>query len=143
MNQHTPQEWADITGCYVARDKNRCCFTLYESKPEPNFKEEWWSNMGEDFGDLPCGAVPEEYYTHDWSTLYEPRKADNAPHQSEVFIHKEYKVFCADNLKELQDKVTLAIHDGWEPQGSVFVQDRSNVARVEFAFFYQAMVRGL
>lgn len=143
MNQHTPQEWADITGCYVARDRDRQCFDLYEEKPEINNKEGWWEDTVGNVGSIPRDLVKEDLDTYDWTTLYEPRKVDNAPHQSEVFIHKEYKVFCADNLKELQDKVTLAIHDGWEPQGSVFVQDRSNVARVEFAFFYQAMVRGL
>ena len=145
MNQHTPQEWADITGCYVARDKNRCCFTLYESKPEPNFKEEWWCNMGEDFGDLPYGAVPEEYYTHDWTHLYEPRKADNAPNQSEVFIHGEYALVGGDSQTDLSGKVNVMMNHGWKLQGGVAVEHLpiSDGYVNDRCFFYQAMVRGV
>ena len=139
MNQHTPQEWADITGCYVARDKNRCCFTLYESKPEPNFKEEWWCNMGEDFGDLPYGAVPEEYYTHDWTHLYEPRKADNAPHQSEVFIGERYVLLGEFQPDSLMQKVEEYLDKGFKPYGNPFV---INVERYGY-MLHQAMVRGL
>ena len=139
MNSHTPQEWADWTGCYVAQDK-RGSFYMFPDKPDMCADGGLWRS--DLFVCIPEGLVdiPSD---HHWTTLYEPRKADSAPHQSEVFIHKEYKVICADNQKELQDRVTLALYEGWNPQGGVFIQDRSNTARVEFAFFYQAMVRGV
>ena len=69
-------------------------------------------------------------------------ESDNK-HQYEVHTHGEYKVICTDNQEKLQDKVTLAINEGWKCQGGVCVQDRSHIAHVEFAFLYQAMVRGV
>lgn len=138
MNQHTPQEWADITGCYVARDQLRERFTLFKNKPEINHEEGLWCQAG-DWGELPVGAVPKEFRALDWTTLYEPRKADNAPHQSEVFVHKEYKLIPAFEPVLLENSVSARLNDGFTLYGNPFVvEDKAYGSMI-----IQAMVRGL
>ena len=132
MNQHTPQEWADITGCYVAQDSTGYFF-LYEDKPVRSSLYNLWQCRT---GDRCCLLsklinVPDG---HDWTTLYEPRKADNAPHQSEVFIHQEYKVIPAQASGSLNVKVNQLLAEGWKLYGSPFSRQFD---------IYQAMVRGV
>ena len=133
MNQHTPQEWADITGCYVVRDQLRERFTLFKNKPEINHEEGLWCQAG-DWGELPVGAVPKEFRTLDWTILYEPRKRDNAPHQSV----KEYVLVEESDPEELEKEVTRMLDNGWSLYGSPFT---SPGGRFGF-FYYQAMIRG-
>ena len=138
MNSHTPQEWADITGCYVARDRDRQCFDLYEEKPEINNKEGWWEDTVGNVGSIPRDLVKEDLDTYDWTTLYEPRKADNAPHQSEVFIHKEYRIVKAHkeiNPEAFAQGVEVWLNSGWDPCGGLAF-DKEGCP-------YQAMVRGV
>ena len=134
MNSHTPQEWADITGCYVARDRDRQCFDLYEEKPEINNKEGWWEDTVGDVGSIPRDLVKEDLDTYDWTTLYEPRKADNAPHQSV----REYVLVEESDPEELEKEVTRMLDNGWSLYGSPFT---SPGGRFGF-FYYQAMTRG-
>lgn len=133
MNSHTPQEWADITGCYVVRDQLRERFTLFKNKPEINHEEGLWCQAG-DWGELPVGAVPKEFRALDWTTLYEPRKADNAPHQSV----REYVLVEESDPEELEKEVTRMLDNGWSLYGSPFT---SPGGRFGF-FYYQAMTRG-
>ena len=144
MNSRTPQEWADWTGCYVVRDQLRERFTLFKNKPEINHEEGLWCQAG-DWGELPVGAVPKEFKALDWTTLYEPRKADNAPHQSEVFIHGEYALVGGDSQTDLSGKVNVMMNHGWKLQGGVAVEHLpiSDGYVNDRCFFYQAMVRGL
>ena len=139
MNKRTPQEWADITGCYVVRDRGRGCFDLYEEKPEINTKEGWWEDTGGNVGCLPRGAVDVDLDTHDWTTLYEPRKADNAPHQSEVFIGERYVLLGEFQPSSLMQKVEDYLNKGFKLYGNPWTGPDSNYGYIH----YQAMVRGL
>ena len=152
MKRYTPQQWADITGCYVARDKGKSCFNIYEVKPVRNYERNWWSNPGGDFGELSTSAVPEEYYSDDWSILYEPHnkseansqnqpEVDNkAPHQSEVHVEKEYVLLCDFQPNALMQKVNELLKDGFKlygnPWSDIDADYRCNI-------HYQAMVRGV
>ena len=152
MEKHTPQEWADLTGCYVARDEGRRCFTIYEVKPVRNYKRNWWSNPGGDYGELPTSAVPEKYYSDDWSILYEPHnkgdanyqnqpKVDNkAQHQSEVFIHQEYVLLCEYQPGSLMQKVNELLKDGFKLYGNPWTGADPTYGLI---IHYQAMVRGV
>ena len=157
MRKRTPQDIADFFGCYVAQNRNGAWFGFPE-KPD-RYGDSWRIGtrngifyIMESLLDIPAD--------HDWTQLYEPQKItsesgiineesgrncqnpDLYTCQSEVHTHKEYRVICADNQEKLQGKVTLAINEGWKCQGGVYVQDRSHIAHVNSAFFYQAMVRG-
>lgn len=172
MNKHTPQEWADITGCYVARDEGKSCFNIYEVKPVRNYKRNWWSNPGGDFGELPTAAVPEEYYSDDWSILYGPhnksegcytdqaesdnkrinsksgescQKSDLCPHSGEVYTQKEYCILGHGIDRTLAKLVIKAMEEGWKPLGGVAVEhlSTSDGYATDSSFFYQAMVRGV
>ena len=139
MNKHTPQEWADITGCYVARDRDRQCFDLYEEKPEINNKEGWWEDTVGNVGSIPRDLVKEDLDTYDWTTLYEPRKVDNAPHQSEVFIEPKYVLlgeFCPETLMQ---KVNEYLDKGYRLYGNPWAGPDTGYGYIH----YQAMVRGL
>lgn len=125
MNQHTPQEWADITGCYVVRDQIREKFELFKNRPEINHEEGCWSQTG-DWGELPHGAVPEEFYYHDWTTLYEPRKTK-----------AEYVLLEEPGSDRLAAEVTRMLKDGWSLYGSPFISPGGRFG----AFYYQAMTR--
>ena len=152
MEKHTPQKWADLTGCYVARDKNRRCFTVYANKPIPNYKEGWWSNLDGDYGELPTAAVPEKYYSDDWTTLYEPHnkseansqnqpEVDNkAPHQSEVHVEKEYVLLCEFQPNALMQKVNELLKDGFKLYGNPWTGPDPTYGQT---IHYQAMVRGV
>ena len=132
MNSHTPQEWADITGCYVVRDQLRERFTLFKNKPEINHEEGLWCQAG-DWGELPVGAVPKEFRALDWTHLYEPRKRDNAPHQSV----REYVLVEESDPEELEKEVTRMLDNGWSLYGSPFTSPCSRFGY----FIYQAMTR--
>lgn len=138
MNQHTPQEWADITGCYVVRDQLRERFTLFKNKPEINHEEGLWCQVG-DWGELPVEAVPKEFKALDWTILYEPRKADNAPHQSEVFIGERYVLLGEFQPSSLMQKVEDYLNKGFKLYGNPWTGPDSNYGYIH----YQAMVRGL
>lgn len=139
MNQHTPQEWADITGCYVVRDQLHEKFELFNDRPEINYEEGFWSQTG-DWGELPHKAVPEKFYYQDWTILYEPRKQDSAPHQSEVFIHKEYATVLGFDIDELNAKISRLMNEGWKPIGNAGYTEELISG---FAHWHQAMVRGV
>ena len=126
MNQHTPQEWADITGCFVVRDQLRERFTLFKNKPEINHEEGLWCQAG-DWGELPVGAVPKEFHSQDWTILHAPRKA-----------RTEYMLIEESDPDRLAANVTRMLKDGWNLYGSPFT---SPGGRFGF-FYYQAMIRG-
>lgn len=126
MNKHTPQEWADITGCYVARDRDSRVFDLYEEKPEINIKRGWWDDIGGNVGTLPYGAVDVDLDAHDWSTLYEPRKTK-----------AEYVLLEEPGSDRLAAEVTRMLKDGWSLYGSPFISPGGRFG----AFYYQAMTR--
>ena len=132
MNQHTPQEWADITGCYVVRDQLRERFTLFKNKPEIDHEEGLWYQTG-DWGELPVEAVPKEFKALDWTILYEPRKRDNAPHQSV----KEYVLVTESDPDRLAAKVTGMLKDGWNLYENPFTDSGGILGY----FIYQAMIR--
>ena len=152
MIKRTPQEWADITGCYVARDKGRGRFTVYEEKPVLDPEQRWWSNPSGDYGELPHAAVPEEFYSLDWKTLYcphpdnksetnyqnQPEVDNKAPHQSEVYIGERYVFLIAYGAKELASKVERYLADGYSLYGSPGVKSGGLAANI----YFQAMVRG-
>ena len=153
MNKHTPQEWADITGCYVVRDRRDENFTLFKNKPEINHEKEWWYQKG-DWGALPIGAVPLEFRDLDWTTLYEPQKKDPIevfkdiqsrrnidsepnPHASEVYVGPEYKMLCGDEAGDggyIGDMVNGYLAKGWQLYGAPFYGN---------GYIWQAMVRGV
>lgn len=141
MNSHTPQEWADWTGCYVVQSKEGGWYLL-SRKPKLDGNN-WWGN------EEPAIRIDERLVSfsanHDWTTLYEPRKADNAPHQSEVFIHREYALVGGDSQTDLSGKVNVMMNHGWKLQGGVAVEHLpiSDGYADDRSFFYQAMVRGL
>ena len=151
MIKRTPQEIADLFGCYVARDDGRNCFTVYVEKPVLNPEQRWWSTSG-DYGELPTAAVPKEFYSLDWTILYEPRldnksetnyqnqpEVDNkAPHQSEVYIGERYVFLIAYEAKELASKVERYLADGYSLYGSPGVKSGGLAANI----YFQAMVRG-
>lgn len=151
MKKHTPQEWADITGCYVARDEGRRCFMIYEKKPVLNPEQRWWSNPDGDYGELPTAAVPEEFYSLDWTILYEPRlnnkseansqnqpEVDNkAPHQSEVHVEKEYVLLCEFYPNALMQKVNELLKDGFKLYGNPWTDKEPGSGCI---IYYQAMV---
>ena len=136
MNSHTPQEWADWTGCCVAQDEDEG-FWMFPDKPKIDLISKCWGET-DDF----CICIPEELVEipddHKWTHLYEPRKADNAPHQSEVFIHKEYRIVKAHkeiNPEAFAQGVAVWLNSGWKPCGGIAF-DKEGCP-------YQAMVRGV
>ena len=132
MNKRTPQEWADWTGGYVAQDKDKDWF-LYRDKPEMDTHRGYWKTENAYYISIPKGLI-DSPVDHDWTHLYEPRKADNAPHQSEVFINQEYLVLQEDSLVDISSAVSLMISKGYRPAGGVACSD---------GYFYQAMTRGI
>ena len=129
MNQHTPQEWADWTGCYVAQDKGGS-FYMFPDKPDMCTDGALWRS--DDF--FVC--IPEELVDipadHHWTTLYEPRKADNAPHQSV----KEYVLVLDFDQEDLAQKVSEMLNNGWSLYGNPF----TGSSRFGLSY-YQAMTR--
>lgn len=139
MNSHTPQEWADITGCYVNQDKNGLWY-LHKFKPRLLLDKGYWDpeKRFADFEMNIFSVLVSAPADHDWTTLYEPRKADNAPHQSEVFIHKEYRIVKAHkeiNPEAFAQGVAVWLNSGWKPCGGIAF-DKEGCP-------YQAMVRGV
>ena len=137
MNQHTPQEWADWTGGYVAQDKDKDWF-LYRDKPEIDTHRGHWKTENAYYISIPKGLIdiPAD---HDWTTLYEPRKADNAPHQSEVFIGERYVLLGEFQPSSLMQKVEDYLNKGFKLYGNPWTGPDSNYGYIH----YQAMVRGL
>lgn len=62
---------------------------------------------------------------------------NNAPHQSEVYVAKEYCVVGASDFESLKKRVQNMMRSEWKPQGGMAVEHLKDV------FFYQAMVRGV
>ena len=63
MNKHTPQEWADWTGCYIAQDEDGAWF-LYRDKPSRALHKQYWGSFNgfyicipKDFIDVPADGV--------------------------------------------------------------------------------------
>ena len=146
MNKHTPQEWADWTGCYVNQDKNGLWY-LHKHKPELMLEEGYWNPQkgANDFEMNIFSILISAPADHNWTHLYEPQKVDNAPHQSEVFIHGEYNVVKDGTLPGLAAKVINRLNKGWKLQGGVTVEHLpiSDGYVEDGPVFYQAMVRGL
>lgn len=150
MNKHTPQEWADWTGCYVAQDEAGSWF-LYQDKPiliNKDVSSEFWALseksilLNEELIYVPVN--------HHWRCLYEPRmqkpeRPDHVSHQSEVFIHGEYNVVKDGTLPGLAAKVINRLNNGWKLQGGVAVEylPESDGYKEGSEIFYQAMVRGV
>ena len=133
MNKHTPQEWADWTGCYVVQSKEGGWYLLNR---KPKVAGNTWIGNGE-YAIRIDESVISVSANHDWTTLYEPQK-QNPDHSSEVFIHKEYQLVYSDTPAGLSDAVTKLIGRGWSLYGSPFAMPYG----AEF-YHYQAMVRGL
>ena len=160
MIKRTPQEIADFTGCYIAQDFDGS-WMAYEIKPTMNKTKRYWilkdsvgamliihSNMLD---------IPED---HDWMHLYEPQnitqksedinaesgenrqKLDLCPHQSEVYVQKEYRIVQALSVEGLAAKVANMMENGWKLQGGVSAQPL-NDADDNLHTFHQAMVRGV
>ena len=125
MNQHTPQEWADWTGCCVAQDEDEG-FWMFPDKPKIDLISKCWGET-DDF----CICIPEELVEipddHKWTHLYEPRKA-----------RTEYMLIEESDPDRLAANVTRMLKDGWNLYGSPFT---SPGGRFGF-FYYQAMIRG-
>ena len=125
MNQHTPQEWADWTGCCVAQDEDEG-FWMFPDKPKIDLISKCWEET-DDF----CICIPEELVEipddHKWTHLYEPRKA-----------RTEYMLIEESDPDRLAANVTRMLKDGWNLYGSPFT---SPGGRFGF-FYYQAMIRG-
>ena len=77
--------------------------------------------------------VKEDLDTYDWTTLYEPRKVDNAPHQSV----REYVLVEESDPEEFEKEVTKMLDNGWSLYGSPFTSPCSRLGY----FIYQAMIR--
>lgn len=155
MIKRTPQEIADFFGCYVAQDEAGC-FMIYSEKPEFILEDEMYgvknvwvmANKPEGVFEYITSLVdvPED---HDFHRLYEPNLSEKptgsvggaetaqttkAPHQSEVHMHKEYIIMCADNRITLEQYVIDKINHGWELSGGI---------AVDKGLFYQTIVRGV
>lgn len=142
MIRRTPQEIADFFGCYVAQDMSDRWYA-YQKKPHMERKNTWVTDdggsiciIGDDLFDIPDN--------HDWTVLYEPRttceERTEAPHQSEVHVHREYVVEHHTELAPLMSRITVLMNDGWMPQGGIFRDwDKYNSS----FRYYQAMVRGV
>ena len=143
MNKHTPQEWADWTGCYVNQDKNGLWY-LHKNKPELMLEEGYWNPQkgASDFEMNIFSILISASADHNWTHLYEPDsyyqdppKADNKPdHLGEVYVHQEYEVVSTVSKPSLISTVNSLMKDGWKPQGGVSYLS---------GLFYQAMVRGV
>ena len=64
---------------------------------------------------------------------------NNAPHQSEVHVHSEYKTVTGYSLPEFDRKVNDAISEGWKPLSMAIFPVVPSIGTV----YYMAMVRGL
>ena len=155
MNKHTPQEWADWTGCYVNQDKNGLWY-LHKHKPELMLEEGYWNPQkgANDFEMNIFSILISAPADHNWTHLYEPnyqkpKDSDNKPdsyyqdspisdnkpdHLGEVYTHKEYEVVSTVSKPSLISTVNSLIEKGWKPQGGVSYLS---------GLFYQAMVRGV
>ena len=168
MNKHTPQEWADWTGCYVNQDKNGLWY-LHKHKPELMLEEGYWNPQkgANDFEMNIFSILISAPADHNWTHLYEPRLSgtdtheermenarithdtphpENKPdHASEVYIHKEYVVAEGSRTQDLSKKVNTLLSHGWKLQGGVAIEHfpESDGYKEGSAVFYQAMVRGL
>ena len=166
MNKHTPQEWADWTGCYVNQDKNGLWY-LHKHKPELMLEEGYWNPQkgANDFEMNIFSILISAPADHNWTHLYEPRlsgtdtheeRMENAritqeprtnpaslcSHQSEVHTHKEYKVVCYTYENSLNEAITSMMSEGWKPQGSIAMVYLGEIYSPPI-MFAQAMVRGL
>ena len=139
MIKRTPQEIADFFQCYVAQDENGLWY-INGCKPELKIEKGYWKpqRTPDDFEINIFSILVSAPADHDWTHLYEPRKADNAPHQSEVFIHKEYRIVKAHkeiNPEAFAQGVAVWLNSGWKPCGGIAF-DKDGCP-------YQAMVRGV
>lgn len=151
MVRHSPQEVADFFGVYVAQDNEGKQWNLFADKPQ-QIGVCWYAKLED--GGVDYGMAITDFINasanHDWRTLYEPhthettheKRMDNAPHQSNVYLHPEigsYRTVTGYTLPEFDNKVHAAMKEGWKPVSMhvhSFVQEPKVV-------FYMAMVRGL
>lgn len=162
MNKHTPQEWADWTGCYVNQDKNGLWY-LHKNKPELMLEEGYWNPQkgASDFEMNIFSILISASADHNWTHLYEPNYqkeadsdnkeesyyqdspiSDNKPgHLGEVYTHKEYCVIKNETAARLCAQATRLIDKGYEPVGGIAIGYEYGVSPRQF--FYQAMVRGV
>lgn len=71
MTKHTMQEWADFTGCYVAKNCARNGICLYDKKPQVRkfIGIDMW--IGE-FCAVIKGDLVADLAEHDWRVLVKP-----------------------------------------------------------------------
>lgn len=71
MTKHTMQEWADFTGCYVAKSRSQSGVCLYGEKPQ---LERWFSIKlwAGEFCAVIKGDLVADFATHDYRVLVEP-----------------------------------------------------------------------
>ena len=156
MIKRTPQEFADFTGCYVAQDFDGS-WMAYEIKPTMNKTKRYWI-LKDSVGAMLIihSNMLDSPEDHDWTRLYKPHpdnksdtnyqnqpEVDNkAPHQSEVYVQKEYRIVQALSAEGLAAKVANMMENGWKLQGGVSAQPLSD-ADDNLHTFHQAMVRGV
>lgn len=136
MIKKSPQEIADFFGCYVVEDKDGKWY-IFQHKPV--ISEIYWIYESPG-GGYECGmeitAIINAPVNHNWHILYEP--AFKAPHQSEVYTHKEYILIDASNQQALMEEVTRKLNEGWVLYGYPAI----GADNYEWNYC-QAMVRGL
>ena len=151
-----PQEIADFFKGYVAQDENGSWY-LFNTKPAINDVGDRWVAIGMYSFIIPTAIKTPE--GHDWHTIYEPqpkdpievfneiqaRGNDIAPHQSEVYVNKEYCVVGASDFESLQKRVQNMMRSEWKPQGGIAVEHLPSTDGYcdKDVFFYQAMVMGV
>ena len=158
MIKRTPQEFADIFQGYVFRNCGSASWIVTPDKPKIAIGEWQWDHDSTLWFLVPVSAIKTDP-DHDWTHLYEPHpynksdanyqnqpEVDNkAPHQSEVFAHREYNVIKDETLPGLAAKVAHRMENGWKLQGGVTVEHLpiSDGYAEDGSVFYQAMVRGV
>ena len=140
MIKKSPQEIADFFGVYVAQDNEGKQWNLFADKPQ-QIGVCWYAELedgGVDYGMDITDFINVSAYQQTpicW-------RMDNAPHQSNVYLHPEngsYRTVTGYTLSEFDNKVHAAMKEGWKPI-SIHVHSFENASKV---IFYMAMVRGL
>lgn len=147
MIRRNPQEIADFFGCKVQVNPYIFSADLWDANDEikesvgylnhqlihmsntddDKFRYEPQKNQEKSDSDKKDGSCYQDFADSD----------NNAPHQSEVYVDKEYCVVGATDFDSLKKRVQNMMRSGWKPQGGIAVEHLKDV------FFYQAMVRGV
>ena len=143
MIKRTPQEIADFFGCYVAQD-GIGNFKAYSEKPEFVLEDERYgvrnvwvmANKPEGVFEYITNLVDAPKY-HDFHILYEPHLPDSAPHQSEVYTHREYVLLAEFDPSLLVSKVNEYLDKGYTLYGNPWTGPNDSYGYLH----YQAMLR--